>query len=199
MAKLYFRYGVIGSGKSMTLLQIAHNYNEKNMEVLLVKPKLDDRDGINVESKVGLTRQVDYVFPPKIKIRSKLMLDNIKAIIVDNAHLLSPHQIDELFEITKEDNIPVFCYGLRTDFQMKGFPGSTRLLELADDIEELKAVCKCGNKATQNMRHINGIPTFKGEQIMDYNDNVTYESVCGKCYLKFKKEYQNKEDAWKKE
>lgn len=199
MAKLYFRYGVIGSGKSMTLLQIAHNYNEKNMEVLLVKPKFDDRDGINVESKVGLTRQVDYVFPPKIKIRSKLLLDNIKAIIVDNAHLLSSHQIDELFEITKEDNIPVFCYGLRTDFQMKGFPGSTRLLELADDIEELKAVCKCGSKATQNLRHINGIPTFKGEQIMDYNDNVTYESVCGKCYLKFKKDYQNKEDIWKKE
>lgn len=188
MAKLYFRYGAIGSGKSTALLQIAHNYNDKKMQVLLIKPKLDETSGIFVESKMGLIRQVDYVFPPKIKIRSKLILDDIKAIVIDNAHLLSAHQIDEFFEITKEENIPVFCYGLRTDFQMKGFAGSTRLLELADDIEELKSVCKCGEKATQNIRYYNGVPTFTGDQIMHPDELITYEGVCGKCFLKIKKE-----------
>ncbi len=196
MAKLYFRYGAMGCGKTSALLQVAHNYNEKNMEILLIKPKIDIKGGINVESRIGIYRQVDYVFPPKIHIKNKLILDNIRAIIVDEAQFLSPHQVDELYEITKEKNIPVICYGLRTDFQMKGFPGASRILEIADEIEEIKTICKCGQKATQNLRIINNIPVFKGEQVVidGTNKNITYESICGKCYLELKNKYCKKEN-----
>lgn len=188
MAKLYFRYGAMGCGKTSALLQVAHNYNEKNMEILLIKPKIDTKGGINVESRIGIYRQVDFVFPQKIKIKNKMNLENIKAIIVDEAQFLSPHQVDELYEISKEYDIPVICYGLRTDFQMKGFPGSSRLLEISDEIEEIKTICKCGLKATQNLRYNNGVPVFKGEQVLidGTNQNITYESVCGKCYLELK-------------
>lgn len=196
MAKLYFRYGAMGCGKTAALLQVAHNYNEKNMDILLIKPKIDSKGGINVESRIGIHRQVDYVFPPKIHIKNKLILDDIRAIIVDEAQFLSPHQVDELYEITKEKNIPVICYGLRTDFQMKGFPGATRLLEISDEIEELKTICKCGQKATQNLRTINNVPIFKGEQVLiDGSDKkIIYESVCGKCYLELKNKYCKKEN-----
>lgn len=196
MAKLYFRYGAMGCGKTSALLQVAHNYNEKNMEILLIKPKVDTKGGINVESRIGIHRQVDYVFPPKINIKKNLILENIRAIIVDEAQFLSPHQVDELYEITKENNIPVICYGLRTDFQMKGFPGASRILEIADEIEEIKTICKCGQKATQNLRIVNSIPTFKGEQVVidGANKNVIYESVCGKCYLELKNKYCKKEN-----
>lgn len=192
MAKLYFRYGAMGCGKTSALLQVAHNYNEKNMEILVIKPKIDTKGGINVESRIGLHRQVDFVFPAKIKIKNKMNLDNIRAIIVDEAQFLSPHQVDELYEITKENDIPVICYGLRADFQMKGFPGSSRILEIADEIEEIKTICRCGLKATQNLRRINGVPTFKGEQVLidGSNQNITYESVCGKCYLELKNKWQ---------
>ena len=188
MAKLYFRYGALGCGKRSALLQVAHNYNEKKMEILLIKPKIDTKGGINVESRIGIYRQVDFVFPQKIKIKNKMNLENIKAIIVDEAQFLSPHQVDELYEISKEYDIPVICYGLRTDFQMKGFPGSSRLLEISDEIEEIKTICKCGLKATQNLRYNNGVPVFKGEQVLidGTNQNITYESVCGKCYLELK-------------
>ena len=110
------------------------------------------------------------------------------AIIVDEAQFLMPLQVDELYEITKIYDIPVLCYGLRCDFQMRGFPGATRLLEISDDIEELKTICKCGKKATQNIRLINGNPVFDGKQIeIDNQDNIQYESVCGGCYLKLKR------------
>jgi thymidine kinase len=191
MSKLIFRYGAMGSGKTMALLQVAYNYNEKNMNVIIIKPKLDEKGGINIESRIGVSRQVDYIFPNKIKIRDKMQLDGISCILVDEAQFMSPHQIDELYEISKEEDIPVICYGLRTDFQSKGFPGANRLLEIADEIDELKTVCKCGKKATLNMRILNGNPVFKGDQVLiDGTDScVEYTGVCGKCYLKYKKDY----------
>lgn len=191
MSKLYFRYGAMGCGKTASLLQVVHNYIEKDMKVLLIKPKIDTKGNNSVESRIGISRTVDYLIPNKTKIKKHLELDNVRAIIVDEAQFLSASQVDELYEISKINDIPVLCYGLRCDFKMKGFPGSIRLLEIADDIEELKNICRCGNKATQNLRIKNGIPTFEGEQILidGMKDEITYEGVCGKCYLEFKEKY----------
>ena len=191
MAKLYFRYGAMGCGKSSSLLQVAYNYNSNNMNVALIKSKTDTKANADIISRVGLRRTVDYLLPVRTKIRKYINLENIDAIIVDEAQFLSASQVDELYSITKEDNIPVLCYGLRCDFKMNSFPGSRRLLEIADTIEELKSICKCVKKATQNMRLKNGIPVFRGGQVLidGEEDEITYEAVCGKCYLEAKKKY----------
>lgn len=192
MSKLYFRYGAMNSGKTTILLQVIHNYEEKGMPVLLLKPAKDTKGATKVVSRIGINREVDSLVKPADDINKIInSKDNLKAIVVDEAQFLTPKQVDELYAITKKKDIPVLCYGLRCDFQMQGFPGSTRLLEIADDIEELKTICKCGSKATQNMRLVNGQPTFTGSQVaIDGTDNVTYESVCGKCYLKYKAKYK---------
>ena len=191
MAKLYFRYGAMGCGKSASLLQVAHNYNSKDMNIALIKSKTDLKADADVISRIGLRRTVDYLLPTRTKIKNYIDLNNISAIIVDEAQFLSPSQVNELYEITKENDIPVLCYGLRCDFKMNSFPGSRRLLEIADEIEELKTICKCGRKATQNMRLKNGIPIFTGEQVLidGQKDEITYEAVCGKCYLEAKNKY----------
>lgn len=194
MAKLYFRYGAMNAGKSAILLQVAHNYEEQGMKVTLVKPKVDTKGNNKVVSRIGLKRDVDIVLGNSERLLT-LMGNNIKsnAIIVDEAQFLTPTQVDELYEITKIFDIPILCYGLRADFRMKGFPGATRLLEVADDIEEMKTICKCGSKATQNLRLVNGNPVFYGEQVFidDGKDNISYEAVCGKCYLKQRRLFSN--------
>ena len=187
MSKLYFRYGAMNCGKTSALLQVAHNYEERGMRVLLMKPSTDTKGSNKVTSRIGLEREVDILLAPNDNIKGKITLSGIDAIIVDEAQFLTPKQVDELYAITKEYNIPILCYGLRADFKMIGFPGSTRLLEIADDIEELKTVCRCGAKATQNLRRVKGEPVFDGDQVViDGSDNVTYESVCGKCYLRMR-------------
>lgn len=184
MSKLYYRYGAMGSGKTALLLQVIHNYEEKNMKVLLIKPSIDTKGEKSVVSRIGLNREVDILLKANDSILDIDNFEIINAIIVDEAQFLQPKQVDELYVISKLYNIPVLCYGLRTDFKMQGFLGSTRLLQIADDIEELKTICKCGLKATQNIRKINGKVIFDGEQIfIDNSQNVEYESVCGKCYL----------------
>lgn len=193
MSKLYFRYGAMNSGKSTAILQVAHNYEEKGMKILLIKPSIDTKGNRNVVSRLGVEKEVDILLTPNDTILNSMseQLSSVfkpSAIIVDEAQFLMPLQVDELYEITKIYDIPVLCYGLRCDFQMRGFPGATRLLEISDDIEELKTICKCGKKATQNIRLINGEPVFNGNQIeIDNQDNIQYESVCGGCYLKLKR------------
>lgn len=193
MSKLYFRYGAMNSGKSTAILQVAHNYEEKGMKILLIKPSIDTKGDRNIVSRLGVEKEVDILLTPNDTILNSMseQLPNVfkpSAIIVDEAQFLMPLQVDELYEITKIYDIPVLCYGLRCDFQMRGFPGATRLLEISDDIEELKTICKCGKKATQNIRLINGNPVFDGKQIeIDNQDNIQYESVCGGCYLKLKR------------
>lgn len=193
MSKLYFRYGAMNSGKSTAILQVAHNYEEKGMKILLIKPSIDTKGNRNVVSRLGVKKEVDILLTPNDTILNSMseQLSSVfkpSAIIVDEAQFLMPLQVDELYEITKIYDIPVLCYGLRCDFQMRGFPGATRLLEISDDIEELKTICKCGKKATQNIRLINGEPVFNGNQIeIDNQDNIQYESVCGGCYLKLKR------------
>lgn len=193
MSKLYFRYGAMNSGKSTAILQVAHNYEEKGMKILLIKPSIDTKGDRNIVSRLGVKKEVDILLSPNDTILNSMseQLSSVfkpSAIIVDEAQFLMPLQVDELYEITKIYDIPVLCYGLRCDFQMKGFPGASRLLEISDDIEELKTICKCGKKATQNIRLINGSPVFDGKQIeIDNQDNIQYESVCGGCYLKLKR------------
>jgi thymidine kinase len=188
MSKLYFHYGAMNSGKTTALLQVAHNYEEKGMNVVLIKPKTDTKGLNKVVSRLGVEREVDILLDKDETIMERMKPEKPNAIIVDEAQFLTPKQVDELYYITKEYDVPVLCYGLRCDFQMKGFPGSTRLLEIADDIKELKTICKCGQKATQNLRTLNGLAIFEGNQILiDGESDIQYEGVCGKCYIKYKK------------
>lgn len=185
MSKLYFRYGAMGSGKTAALLQVAHNYEQKNMKVILIKPSIDTKGDSKVVSRIGISREVDIILEPNDSVMEKMFPEKPYAIIIDEAQFLTPEQVEELYLMTKAYDVPVLCYGLRCDFQMKGFPGSTRLLEIADDLEELKTICECGSKATQNIRRVNGTPVFEGEQVViDDHTQVEYEGVCGKCYLK---------------
>lgn len=187
MAKLYFRYGAMNSGKSTALLQLAHNYEKNGMDILLLKPSKDKKGDNMVVSRLGIKRKVDYLIKPKDSIKkiiSHHLKDNkIKCLIVDEAQFLEASQVDELSKLASEADIPVICYGLRTDFKLNGFPGSIRLLELATDIEELKTICSCGNKAIFNARYVDGEFCLEGEQVaIDGMNNVTYKSMCPKCY-----------------
>ncbi|WP_291648583.1 thymidine kinase [Clostridium sp.] len=192
MSKLYFRYGAMNSGKSTHLMQVAYNYEERGMNVALIKPFTDKKGGERLVSRLGVERKVDLVIYDQDNILEKVQEyreknKNIDCILVDEAQFLKLKQIDQLFEIAVVLDIPVICYGLRTDFKMQGFEGSTRLLLLAHSIEEMKTICKCGRKAVLNGRKINDRFVFEGEQIaIDNVDNVEYESLCGHCYFKYK-------------
>ncbi len=188
MAKLYFRYGPMNSGKSTLLMQVAHNYEERGMEVLVMKPSIDVKGDNEIVSRLGVKRKVDRLIPPEANVfdlvHEAMREKRPSCILVDEAQFLIPDQVDQLFMVVLTDDIPVICYGLRTDFMVQGFPGSKRLLELAHSLEELKTICRCGRKAIFNMRKINGKPVFHGDQVaIDGKDEVDYESVCGKCYL----------------
>lgn len=187
MSKLYFKYGSMNSGKTANLLQLIHNYEENNMKVILIKPSIDTKGNDKVISRIGLSRKVDIILRENDTLQD-INFNDISVIFIDEAQFLTEKQVNELYYITKYYDIPVLAYGLRCDFQMNGFVGSTRLLQIADEIEELKSVCKCGEKATQNIRLINNIPTFEGTQIIiDNSKEIKYNSICGKCYLKLKK------------
>ena len=197
MAKLYFRYGAMNSGKTTMLLQTAHNYEEQGMKIIIIKPMVDTKGEDKVVSRLGVERTVDIRLTEQDSIMDSICKTyehnafKPNAIIVDEAQFLQPFQVDELFDITKTFDIPVLAYGLRCDFRMLGFPGATRLLEIADDITELKTICKCGKKATQNLRLVNGEPTFDGDTISidGISDAIKYESVCGECYLKLRRKH----------
>ncbi len=192
MSKLYFRYGAMNSGKSTNLMQVAYNYEERGMKVLLIKPSTDKKGGDKLVSRLGVERKVDLLINDDQNIYNEVKKwqyekYKIDCILVDEVQFFKAYQIDQLFEIAVCLDIPVICYGLRTDFKMQGFEGSTRLLLLAHSIEELKTICKCGKKAILNGRKINGKFVFEGEQVaIDNIDNVEYESLCGHCYFKFK-------------
>lgn len=185
MAKLYFRYGAMNCGKTTLLMQTAYNYEERGMKVLLLKPLVDVKGGNSVVSRLGATRKVDYLLSSEDKVSEIIDKNNLPdAIIVDEAQFLTTNQVDDLYIISKDLNIPVLTYGLRNDFLLNTFEGSARLLSLADTIEELKTICRCGRKATQNMRLLNGKPVFEGDSVLiDGTSEIIYESVCGNCYL----------------
>jgi thymidine kinase len=190
MAKLFFRYGAMNSGKSTALIQVAHNYEERGMNVLLVKAKIDSKGTDSVVSRLGISRKVDILSDESINIYDTVIqwnkdVEKVSCVLVDEAQFLTAKQVDELFNLTVVNNIPVICYGLRTDFQTKLFPGSERLFALSHTLEELKTICRCGKKAMLNGRKINDEFIFKGSQVaIDGTENITYESLCGSCYLK---------------
>lgn len=191
MAKLYFRYGAMNSGKSSAIIQVAHNYEERNMRVFLIKPATDTKGNDKVVSRIGVHRTVDLLVnqPDDIfKIISKhnSKKAQIRCVLVDEAQFLHRAHIDQLLLIATKLDIPVICYGIRIDFKTEAFPGSIRLFELAHSIEELKTICRCGKKAIYNGRKINNKFVSEGDQVaIDGESSVTYESLCANCYLKF--------------
>jgi len=191
MSKLYFRYGAMNSGKSTHLMQVAYNYEERGMKVIILKPKIDNKGGDTLVSRLGVNRQVDLLiseYDNIFKIISAYLKENkkIDCILVDEVQFMKCEQVDQLFEIAIKINIPIICYGLRTDFKRAGFEGSTRLLLLAHSIEEMKTICACGKKAIFNGRKINDKYVFEGEQIaIDDENDIKYESLCGDCYYKY--------------
>jgi thymidine kinase len=178
VAKLYFRYGTMDSAKSLNLLAVAHNYKKQGKRVVLMKPRLDNRFGADViSSRAGLEAEAD------VQIEQDTVLDprdfaGVDCILVDEAQFLPPSVIDDLRRITVDPGVPVICYGLRTDFKTKLFPGSQRLMELADAMEEVKVTCQyCSKKAICNLRFVNGSPVVEGPQIQLGADE-SYAPVC---------------------
>ena len=183
MAKLYFKYGAMGSSKSAQALITQFNYEELGMTVWLIKPSIDDRDGANiVRSRVGLMREAEVVSPTDSIRELYSATGGRDVIIADEAQFFTPEQIDELRDIVDELDVPVLCFGLRTDFLTHMFPGSKRLLELADSITEIKTVCACGAKATVNARLTPaGRVVTEGEQVF-LGGNDAYVAMCHRCW-----------------
>lgn len=184
MSKLYFRYGTMNCGKSLSLMQVAHNYEENNKKVLVIKSIIDTKGSDCLESRIGLKRKVNILLNNNETL-DEYSLDNIDCILVDEAQFLSSKQVESLFKISKQNNIPVICYGLKTDFKGYLFTGSKRLLELADVLEELVTICSCGKKAKFNARYINNEFTLKGKEVVidGCSTNIKYKPLCGECYL----------------
>ena len=186
MAKLYFRYGAMNCGKTTALLQVAHNYEERGMKVKILKPGIDTKGNNKIVTRIGLKRKVDHVIKKDENLKKYLnnIEPDIECILVDDAQFLTRDQVDELFMFSKLKDKPVICYGLRSDFKTIAFPGSLRLFEIADVLEELYTICRCGKRAKFNARIVNGEFTSSGEQVaIDGENEVSYESLCGKCYL----------------
>ena len=185
MAKLYFKYGAMGSSKSAQALITQFNYEELGMTVWLIKPSIDDRDGAEIiRSRIGLERRAQ-VIRPEDSIRAEYAkTGGTDVIIADEAQFLTPAQIDELRDIVDEQDVPVLCFGLRTDFLTHFFPGAQRLMELADSLTEIKTVCACGSKATVNARiDESGRVVTEGGQIL-IGGNDRYVAMCHRCWKK---------------
>jgi thymidine kinase len=185
VAKLYFRYGAMNSGKSTALLQAAYNYEERGQRVLLAKPSVDTKGDREIVSRLGVTREVDLVIGPADDIRERIHAAGapVSCVLVDEAQFLTPVQVDDLLRIAVLDDVPVLAYGIRSDFRTEAFPGSRRLLEIAHSLEELKTICRCGRKALFNARKIDGAFVFDGSQVAIDGVEVEYESLCAACYL----------------
>ena len=193
MAKLYFRYGAMNSGKSTAMLQAAYNYEERGQIVLLAKPQIDTKGDSAIVSRLGVSRPVDFVIAPDDDVYSRFEFEralvrertglDVSCFLVDEAQFLSEQQVDDLLRIAIIEGVPVLAYGIRTDFQTVAFPGSRRLLEIAHSLEELKTICRCGRKAVFNARRIGEQFIFDGDQVAIDEGAVTYESLCGQCYL----------------
>ena len=184
MAKLYFKYGAMGSSKSAQALITQFNYEELGMTVWLIKPSIDTRDGADIiRSRIGLQRSAQVITPEQNVADEYHAAGKYDVIIADEAQFFSPEQIDQLRRIVDEQNIPVLCFGLRTDFLTHFFPGARRLMELADSITEIKTVCACGRKATVNARiDERGRVITEGGQIL-LGGNDSYVAMCHKCWV----------------
>ena len=183
----------MNSGKSTAMLQAAHNYEERGHRVLLAKPAIDTKGDLGILSRLGVRREVDFVISPETDLYQRFQSHrertvkrferDVSALLVDEAQFLTEAQVDDLLRIAILEDVPVLAYGIRTDFQTVAFPGSRRLLEIAHSLEELKTICRCGRKAVFNARKIGGMFIFDGDQVAIEESEVSYESLCGACYL----------------
>ncbi len=185
MAKLYFKYGAMGSSKSAQALITKFNYEERNMSVWLIKPSVDTRDGADViRSRIGLEARARIITPEESIAEAYRAAGRHDVIIADEAQFFTPEQIDELRELVDEEDLPVLCFGLRTDFQTHFFPGARRLMELADSLTEIKTVCDCGRKATVNARLDSaGRIVTEGSQVL-LGGNDRYVAMCHRCWMR---------------
>ena len=193
MAKLYFKYGAMGSSKTAQALITKYNYEENDLNVWLIKPGTDPRDGAKIlRSRIGLESPADVIAPGTdiYLLFQDTQEGKCDVIIVDECQFLTESQIDQLRALVNDYNIPVMCFGLRTDFQTRLFPGSRRLMEVADTIQEIKTICDCGAKATVNAR-IDGdghIITQGAQVVLGGNDS--YIAMCHKCYIRGIREHR---------
>lgn len=183
MAKLYFKYGAMGSSKSAQALITQFNYEELGMSVWLIKPSVDTRDGADIiKSRIGLQRSARIITPEQNIAEEYAKLEKHDVIIADEAQFFTPEQIEQLRGLVDDEDLPVLCFGLRTDFQTHFFPGAQRLMELADSITEIKTVCECGRKATVNARiDASGRIITEGDQVF-IGGNDSYVAMCHKCW-----------------
>lgn len=190
MAKLYFRYGAMGCGKTMQLLQVAFNYEERGHKVCVMKPATDTKNGTKLLTRIGPERETDFCFEKDSDLFNfvKENFSDAHCVLVDEAQFLTQEQVDQLMMITIKLDIPVMAYGLRLNFKREagGFAGATRLLQIAHDIEEIKTICECGKKATYNARFVNGKMVADGPDILidDGKSEITYKAICPACYQK---------------
>ncbi|MBO5477934.1 MAG: thymidine kinase [Clostridia bacterium] len=185
MSKLYFRYGAMGSGKTIDLLKVAYNYKERGQKVIIFTAKIDNRYEVGkITTRIGIQADaLTFDNETNFYRQIKQLEEKPDCILIDESQFLNRKQVLQLSDVVDFLDVPVICYGLRSDFQMKFFTGSGPLMEMADKIEEIKTICECGKKATINMRMIDGVPTTTGSQVL-IGGNDSYKSVCRKCYKK---------------
>ena len=192
MSKLFFRYGAMNSGKSTALLQVAHNYEERGQAVVLLKPDTDTKGGSRVVSRLGVSREVDILLAPEQDLRAAVARHcagigpeepTMACVLIDEAQFLTPTQVDQALATAVLDDLPVLAFGIRTDFRTRAFPGSQRLLEVAHALEEMKTICRCGQKAIFNARLDAGGMQTEGDQVLIDGAGVVYEALCGRCYI----------------
>lgn len=194
MAKLYFKYGAMSCGKTTELLQVVHNYQKNNFNVILVKPEVDKKGDTKVVSRLGVEKEVDYILDKDEFISDKVDLTTVDSIVVDEAQFMTEKQINELWLLTRLYEIPVLAYGLKNNFQGHLFEGSKALMEKADVIEELVTICSCGKKARFNARKLGDNYTLSGEEVAIDGIDATYEALCPDCYMKKVLKVNDKED-----
>ncbi|MBR5621405.1 thymidine kinase [Candidatus Saccharibacteria bacterium] len=191
MAKLYFRYGAMGCGKTMQLLQVAFNYEERGHKVCVIKPKLDTKNGDKLLTRIGPERKTDFCVTKEDNLYElvKKKCKDVACVLVDEAQFLTAEQVDQLMLIVVKLDIPVMAYGLRLNFRLSGggFDGATRLLQIAHDIDEIKTICECGHKATCNARFLNGKFMADGPDVLidDGHSKIEYRAICPACYQKY--------------
>ena len=196
---MYFRYAAMGGGKTLHLLQVVNNYERLEKKCLIAKPKVDDKAQDSVQTRLGLERKCDFLINEDTTFEEEIIINQIKqadCLVVDEAQFLNEEQVWKLYEITKIYDIPIICYGLRTRVNAKPFKGYAPLLTIADDIEEIKSICKCGKKASFQVRFFNDILDIGDEEIVidKPENNVRYEALCGNCYVSLR----NKQKILKK-
>lgn len=194
MAKLYFRYGAMGCGKTMQLLQVAFNYEERGHKVCVIKPATDTKNGTKLLTRIGPERETDFCFDRNTDLFKEISQNyaDVHCVLVDESQFLTPAQVNQLMKVVTRLNIPVMAYGLRLNFRLEdgGFEGATRLLQIAHDIEEIKTICECGRKATYNARFLNGKLVADGPDVLidDGTIDIEYRAICPACYEKYLEE-----------